>query len=145
MSGKNVLFNFFFFPLNLPLSHHFFSTAWGSAALKSPSLKAGTNLKKGWKTLSAVFLLVVEITGLCQEPSCPGFLPAPGWSSITVVPCWSCTALQKTKEWWLFFSAPVRDFTRGWCFFQPRQGRKDGARMSWELVGYIGFCSLGCG
>lgn len=70
---KNALFHIFgvFFGLNLPSSCHFFSTARGSAALASPSLKAGANLRKGWRTLSAVFLLLAGITGRCQELSCP--------------------------------------------------------------------------
>lgn len=98
-------------------------------ALFAPSRKEGTNLRKDRRKWSAVFRLVVGIAGMCQERSCPRSKISPwrntGAAQLDREPSSGC----------LFFSARLRDFTSGWCFLQPREGRKGRARASRELAG----------
>lgn len=113
---ENALFRILgFFCLNLPSSRHCFSTAWGSPALASPSLKAGTNLRKGWRTWSAVFLLLVGITGTCQELSCPRSkdFACPWSKQHSCDASRSCTALQETEEWVVVLQGSSERFHKG--------------------------------
>jgi len=51
---------------------------------------------------------------------------------------------KKPKRRWLFFSAWLRNFRKGWCSLQLKEGGTGGAGVSQELAGWTGFCNSIC-